>query len=86
MLVYGDVIGLAHILLHEFKQEVDSHIVYHERRLSSIAILFNADTRLSILNEAVAATREALGNDRPDPSSGGFVVLVPTATGDEEGS
>lgn len=71
--------------MHELKREVDRQLVYHERWLPPISVLFNADFRLSSLHDAVAATREELGNERMDPSPGGIFVLTPKVTGDLEG-
>lgn len=44
-----------------------------------------AEVQLRNIHEAVAATREALRDKRPEPSPGGVVVSVPTVGGGAKG-
>lgn len=59
--------------------------VYHERLLPFIAFPFKSDARLSNLDDAFKANREASGNERPDPSHSDVLVSVPRVSGDYEG-
>lgn len=70
----GEVIGFPDKCLHERKREVDGQFMCHERWISSIAVCFKADIRLSSLNDAVVRAGEALSDQDPDPSSVGVVV------------
>lgn len=81
----GDLIGLADKRVHNRKRQVDGHFVYHEYRLPSIAVCFQADVRLTSLDDGVVANGEEFGDERPDPSSAGIFMLAPTATGDDKG-
>lgn len=56
-----------------------------ERQLLSIAVRFKADVRLRSLDDNVAATREAFGDERLDRSPGAVLVSVLTVTGSDEG-
>lgn len=47
------MISLADKPLHDM--EVDGRLVFHERRLPSIAVLFKSDARLSCFDDAVRA-------------------------------
>lgn len=62
-------IGLVDKCVHEQNREVDGHLVFHECPLSVTVVYFEADIRLSSIDEATAATREDLDEDQQTPSS-----------------
>lgn len=74
----GDVIALANKHVRKRNRELDRQFIYHKHCLSAIAVLFKADGRLSSLDDALAATRERLGDERPDLTPIGLVVSVST--------
>lgn len=65
--------------MHERKGEVHSKFLFHEQRLPFIAVCCKSNVRLSGVDDAVTAIREAHGNERQDPYTCGVVVSVPTA-------
>lgn len=79
------MIGLADKRVHKRKQKVEGRFAYHERLLPFIAVHFKSYDQRSSLDDAVMVTREAVGNEHPDPSPGGVLVSAPTVAGDDEG-
>lgn len=79
------VIGLADESVPKRKWEVDGLVVYHECRLPFIAARFKYDVCLRSLDDAVTATQETFGDQRPDSSPDWIGVSASKVFGDEEG-
>lgn len=59
----NEVIGFACKRLNGPNWEIDGQSVYYERWSWVISVWFKADVRLTSIHDAIAATREAAGNE-----------------------
>lgn len=62
---------------------VHRRFICYERRIPSIAVFLKSDVRLRSFDIALAATREVLGDERPNPFLGVSVASDPTVAGDK---
>lgn len=81
----GVVTGLAEKCVHERKREIDGQFLYHGHRLPAVAVKFQADVRLSSIEIAMVANREALGEKQLDPYPSGVILSVLPAAGEGKG-
>lgn len=80
----GEVVSLAEKPRHEHKQEAVGWFFYHERWLSPIAVWFKSNVQLRTLEDAVAATREAVSEEHQNTSFGGVALSVLTGAGNDK--
>lgn len=71
--------------VHERKREFELQFVYHERWLPVIAVQLKANVPSRRIDNAIAATEEALGDKQPDPSLAGDTTSISPAAGTVEG-
>lgn len=60
--------------------------MYHECQLVEVSVCFKADVLLSSIDDTITDTQKSLGDEHSAPSVGVFIVSVPLAAGDHEGT
>lgn len=81
-----DMIAFENYRAHGRKCEAEGRFFHYNLLLLSFPDLFKTDVWLNSLDNAVAVVREAIGDNPPDPSTGGSFLLNPSIAGDAEGS
>lgn len=76
---------MADIRVHKRKRTGDGLFVYHKRLITSPAVHFKPDVRMSSLEDAFKPTWKAFENNRPESSLGSAFVSVRKVTDDDEG-